>query len=52
MTRCNCDASCGENRYHNVGDSECRFKSEEHYEAYWEARRQQYKRVAESNEKT
>lgn len=23
--RCNCDASCGENRYHDLGDSGCRF---------------------------
>lgn len=33
--RCNCDASCGENRYHNVGDRECRFHTVEEYEAYW-----------------
>lgn len=36
-TRCNCDASCGENRYHNVGDPECRFKNVEEYDAYWYA---------------
>ena len=23
MVRCNCGASCGENRYHNYGDVEC-----------------------------
>jgi mannose-6-phosphate isomerase-like protein (cupin superfamily) len=39
MTRCNCDASCGENRYHNVGDSECRFRTEEEYDSYWRNRR-------------
>lgn len=26
MTRCNCDASCGENRSHNFGDIECRYR--------------------------
>lgn len=25
--RCNCDASCGENRYHNKGDSGCRYEA-------------------------
>lgn len=35
ITRCNCDASCGENRYHNVGDPECRFRTEAEYDAYW-----------------
>lgn len=38
-TRCNCDASCGENRYHDVGSSGCRFSSEAEYDAYWNARR-------------
>jgi mannose-6-phosphate isomerase len=38
MTRCNCDASCGENRYHDVGSSECRFGSEEEHDAYWQLR--------------
>ena len=38
-TRCNCDASCGENRYHDVGSSGCRFDSEEAYESYWRNRR-------------
>jgi mannose-6-phosphate isomerase-like protein (cupin superfamily) len=33
--RCNCDASCGENRYHNVGDRECRFRTVKDYEVYW-----------------
>ncbi len=33
--RCNCDASCGENRYHDVGDRECIFRNVEQYEAYW-----------------
>lgn len=27
--RCNCDASCGENRYHNVGDRECRYRDDD-----------------------
>ena len=36
--RCNCDASCGENRYHDVGSSECRFGSEEEHDAYWQLR--------------
>lgn len=40
MTRCNCDASCGENRYHNVGDRECRFRTTEEYEAYWGIKKQ------------
>lgn len=26
MSRCNCDASCGENRYHNFGDVECYYR--------------------------
>lgn len=39
MTRCNCDASCGENRYHDVGDAGCRFRSEEEYDSYWRNRR-------------
>lgn len=34
-TRCNCDASCGENRYHDVGSSGCRFGSEAEHDAYW-----------------
>lgn len=29
--RCNCDASCGENRYHDVGDPGCRYKDNEDY---------------------
>lgn len=37
-TRCNCDASCGENRYHDVGDSGCRFSTEAEYESYWRNR--------------
>jgi mannose-6-phosphate isomerase-like protein (cupin superfamily) len=37
-TRCNCDASCGENRYHDVGDSGCRFSSEAEYDSYWRNR--------------
>lgn len=38
-TRCNCDASCGENRYHDVGDFECRFNDEEEYHAYWDSQK-------------
>jgi len=34
-TRCNCDASCGENRYHDVGSSGCRFGSEAEHDAYY-----------------
>lgn len=34
-TRCNCDASCGENRYHNIGSSGCRFRSEAEHNAYY-----------------
>lgn len=34
-TRCNCDASCGENRYHDVGSSGCRFSSEAEHDAYY-----------------
>lgn len=37
-TRCNCDASCGENRYHDVGDPGCRFKTEAEYDMYWRNR--------------
>lgn len=36
--RCNCDSSCGENRYHDAGDPGCRFSGDEEYLAYWEAR--------------
>lgn len=39
MTRCNCDASCGENRYHDVGEPGCRFKTEEEHDSYWRNRR-------------
>lgn len=34
--RCNCDSSCGENRYHDAGDHGCRFQSAEEFEAYWQ----------------
>ena len=37
-TRCNCDASCGENRYHDVGSSGCRFRTEAEYDSYWRNR--------------
>lgn len=33
--RCNCDASCGENRCHNVGDPECRYRNDEEYYRDW-----------------
>jgi mannose-6-phosphate isomerase len=29
--RCNCDASCGENRYHDVGSPGCLYKDNEAY---------------------
>lgn len=44
MERCNCDASCGENRYHNVGEAGCRFADEDEHNAYWAAERSRYKR--------
>ena len=34
--RCNCDASCSENRYHDAGTHGCRFQSAEEFEAYWQ----------------
>jgi len=34
-TRCNCDASCGENRYHDVGSVGCRFSSKAEHDAYY-----------------
>lgn len=42
-SRCNCDSSCGENRYHDVGSSSCRFNTQEEYEAYWDREGQRYK---------
>lgn len=39
--RCNCDASCGENRYHDAGDHGCRFQDAEEFEAYWQNIRDQ-----------
>jgi len=41
IERCNCDASCGENRYHDVGSPGCRFADDDEYHAYWDSRRQQ-----------
>jgi mannose-6-phosphate isomerase len=41
-TRCNCDASCGENRYHDVGSSECRFGSEAEHDAYWQRQSKEF----------
>lgn len=38
--RCNCDASCGENRYHDAGDPGCRFADDEEYLAYWDRKRE------------
>lgn len=35
VERCNCDASCGENRYHDVGDPGCRFRDDTEYRAYY-----------------
>lgn len=40
--RCNCDASCGENRYHNAGDLGCRFSNDEEYRTYWNQERKRY----------
>ena len=37
-TRCDCDSSCGENRYHDVGDPGCRFRTEAEYDSYWRNR--------------
>lgn len=39
--RCNCDASCGENRYHDLGEPGCR-----HHDPFvWQARHDQKKAV-------
>lgn len=38
VERCNCDASCGENRYHDTGDSGCRFSNDDEYRAYWKSK--------------
>jgi len=40
--RCNCDASCGENRYHDAGDPGCRFADDDEYNAYWDRERKRY----------
>jgi hypothetical protein len=40
--RCNCDASCGENRYHDAGDPGCRFSGDSEYLAYWNSKRTSY----------
>jgi mannose-6-phosphate isomerase len=42
MMRCNCDASCGENRYHDVGSSGCRFGSETEHDAYWQRQSKEF----------
>lgn len=42
--RCNCDASCGENRYHNAGEPGCRFSGDDDYRAYWQAQQTQVMR--------
>jgi hypothetical protein len=44
--RCNCDASCGENRYHDVGDPECRFNDIHEYNAYYFRTKKEDKKVA------
>lgn len=31
--RCNCDASCGENRYHDLGTPGCRWEAREKFYA-------------------
>ena len=43
VERCNCDASCGENRYHDAGDPGCRFTSDDDYRSYWDLVRNSYK---------
>jgi hypothetical protein len=40
--RCNCDASCGENRYHTVGSVGCRFADQAEYDAYWKREQKKY----------
>lgn len=40
--RCNCDASCGENRYHDTGDPGCRFADDNEYTAYWDRERARF----------
>lgn len=40
--RCNCDASCGENRYHNAGDPGCRFSGDQDYLSYWNSKKVTY----------
>lgn len=47
--RCNCDASCGENRYHDAGDPGCRFSGDEEYLAYWDAQRPKWMKSKEAN---
>ena len=47
-TRCNCDASCGENRYHDVGDSGCRFSSEAEYNTYWKVQPKEFPELYKS----
>lgn len=46
--RCNCDASCGENRYHDIGDPGCRFVDEDEYNAYWARERARYGKKSHS----
>ena len=40
--RCNCDASCGENRYHDAGSAGCRFSDDDDYRAYWNRSQESY----------
>jgi mannose-6-phosphate isomerase-like protein (cupin superfamily) len=42
--RCNCDASCGENRYHDVGSSGCRYPDNEAYYREYPAMRPKTKK--------
>lgn len=44
VERCNCDASCGENRYHDVGDPGCRFANDDEYRFHWDAVRANWTR--------
>lgn len=50
--RCNCDASCGENRYHNAGDPGCRFSDDDEYNAYWDRERKRHEMPNKSSKET
>jgi hypothetical protein len=50
--RCNCDSSCGENRYHDAGDPGCRFAGDDEYNAYWDTVRSRYNMASKAKETT